>query len=359
MKNSKIQGSLIGGAIGDALGYPFEFKKDFNKEDVLNSYKKNSVNYISDDTQMTLFTANGILYWATRGNMRGIAPSISDCVRMAYKCWYNTQVQNINFINQDICWISKIKELKIQRSPGVTCLQSLSNSDGGSLSLPINDSKGCGGIMRVAPIGLYFDSINGDIANVGKVGAETTAITHGHPLAIISSYVTSILISLLTYHNDISIEKALEEAMKIYEDNLSNNYPKKFNDDFIFLINKSVKLAHQDIDDKFAISELGEGWTAEETLAIAIYSCIKYSNNFENAILCAVTHDGDSDSTGEVAGNIIGSYLGIEKIPEELISRLELKDTIMEIADDLSIKCPVNQYSNNDTLEAINWLKKY
>ena len=79
---------------------------------------------------------------------------------------------------------------------------------------------------------------------------------------------------------------------------------------------------------------------------IALYSTIRYSNDFEKAIVCSVNHKGDSDSTGAIAGNIIGTYLGYGKIPSYYIDNLELKDVILEIAEDLFIDCPVNEYSN-------------
>ena len=100
---------------------------------------------------------------------------------------------------------------------------------------------------------------------------------------------------------------------------------------------------------------IGEGWVAEETLAIAIYSSLKYSSSFEDAIICAVNHDGDSDSTGAVAGNIMGAYLGYDSIPEYYINNLELKDVIIEIANDLSIPVPASEYGESDKY----WLSKY
>ena len=83
---------------------------------------------------------------------------------------------------------------------------------------------------------------------------------------------------------------------------------------------------------------------------------MKYPDNFKDAIVCAINHDGDSDSTGAVAGNIIGAYLGYEKIPFEYKNNIELKDEILELANDLSINIPVGEYNkNNDKY----WLSKY
>lgn len=131
---------------------------------------------------------------------------------------------------------------------------------------------------------------------------------------------------------------------------------KKNNKYFDELVNKAIKLSKENISDIEAIYQLGEGWVAEEAFVIALYSCLKYENNFEDAIICAVNHDGDSDSIGAIAGNIMGALLGFDSIPKYYIDNLELKDVIMEIGNDLATDIPVGEYNdNNDEY----WLNKY
>ena len=363
----KFQGCLLGGAIGDALGYPIEFNRSIDS--IKNKYGDAGINRfelqdgkarISDDTQMTLFTANALIWWNTRGHLKGISPKPIDCIYMAYKNWHNTQlIEKYRDDSFNICWIYHLPELNIERAPGLTCMDALSGSERGSIENPLNNSKGCGGVMRVAPCGLYFPSEGTNDYNnfhsIGMLGAEASAITHGHPLGNIPSYVFTIIINILAYNDNVSIEEAVNIAMKVYKDKL-NIADKKTNKYFIDLIEKSIKLANKNYDDNDCIYELGEGWVAEEALAIAIYSCSKYQDDVEKAIVCAVSHGGDSDSTGAIAGNIIGTYLGIDKIPEYYKQDLELRDEILELANDLFADCPVSEFSdNNDEM----WLKKY
>ena len=108
--------------------------------------------------------------------------------------------------------------------------------------------------------------------------------------------------------------------------------------------------------DAAAIKKLGNGWVAEEALAIAIYSCVKYQDSFQDAIICAVNHDGDSDSTGAITGNIIGGKLGYSKIPSYYKDNIELKDVILELADDLYHGVPTDK--NGDITDK-TWLEKY
>ncbi|WP_390612398.1 ADP-ribosylglycohydrolase family protein [Tepidimonas fonticaldi] len=58
-------------------------------------------------------------------------------------------------------------------------------------------------------------------------------------------------------------------------------------------------------------------------------------HNFEEGVLLAIHHDGDSDSTGAMAGNLLGTMGGVQAIPERWLARLELRDVITELAQDL------------------------
>ena len=80
---------------------------------------------------------------------------------------------------------------------------------------------------------------------------------------------------------------------------------------------------------------LGGGWVAEETLAIAVFSVLRHINDFNACIISAVNHGGDSDSTGAVAGNIIGAILGYRAIPDKFTKTIQLKDLLLAMADAL------------------------
>ena len=346
MRNDKIRGSLVGGAIGDALGYQIEFKRNIKEKEITDF--NDGVGIISDDTQMTLFTANGLLFRETRSAMRGIALLPVHAIYESYLDWLDTQNHTNN--HKSISWIKDIEELNVPRAPGNTCLSALSSGIMGTIEKPINNSKGCGGVMRVAPVGLYME----DSETAGQLGAEVSALTHGHPLGIIPSYVFSTLIWYLL-NTELSIEESLKKAITQFKEKF-NYFNKQDTNYFLELVDKAISLSKENIKDIDAINELGEGWVAEEAFAIAIYSCLKYSNSFKDAVVCAINHDGDSDSTGAIAGNIIGVYLGYAAIPDEYKNNIELKNIILELADDLSIKVPVGEYNiNNDK----QWLNKY
>jgi len=316
----QFQGCLVGGAIGDALGYAVEF---YDEDGIFNTYGKpgitqydliNGIAEISDDTQMTLFTAVGLLM----GN--DYVSQMNEC----YLDWLSTQMKRKR--DNPYCWLHGVEELHSPRAPGGTCLNALIQGGNGTMENPINDSKGCGGIMRVAPIGLYCRK------DAAMLGAKAAALTHGHALGYIPAAMLSELISLTIDLTDIDLEylviASLAQVKKIFGRN-------PFFQDFEVLIEKAIRLSMENRDDLECIHELGQGWVAEETMAIAVYCTLKYKDNFKKAIITAVNHQGDSDSTGAVTGNILGAYLGLSKLPEEYLNHLELKETILKVAKDL------------------------
>ena len=101
------------------------------------------------------------------------------------------------------------------------------------------------------------------------------------------------------------------------------------------LAEKAISWADNDRPDVVNIEKIGGGWVGEEALAIALYCALKHFDNFEDALIAAVNHAGDSDSTGAITGNILGAAIGYEAIPNFYLNDLELHDVILHMADDL------------------------
>lgn len=362
MKNlDKYRGCLIGGAAGDALGYAIEFS---DEEDIFKKYGDTGITEyeladdvaeISDDTQMTLFTANGLLLGTTRGMTRGIMGSYASYAYYCYKDWLRTQTSEYPVDREKpyaYTWLINIPELFSRRAPGNTCLSAINSGVRGTIEEPVNSSKGCGGIMRVAPVGLYFEPGKREDAELDRIGAEVAAVTHGHELGYIPAATLTHIIRRLA-HEDISVEEAVSSALEttknLFKDAKDLSY-------YLELMNKAAELAKEDTDDIDAIHALGQGWVAEETLAIAVYCALKYPNDFDKALIASVNHDGDSDSTGAVTGNIVGANVGLSGISGKYKDKLELYDVIIEIADDLYNDCKISEYGD---YEDKIWESKY
>ena len=333
----RIRGSLIGGAVGDALGYPVEFiysfegiqarygERGITRLDIHGSDTGKAV--VSDDTQMTLFTANGLL----NAPKLGIEPKFAIC--RAYLEWLETQTGMHK--GKAECWIRDVPELNCRRAPGNTCVSSLNDITKGRD--PMNNSKGCGGVMRIAPIPLYaaVDNRMG-IFDADRLAGDAAEITHQHPLGFISAALMSHVIYRLALDENPTREGFIgyiREGMG----HLGDLFPRHHLEDLemMGMAKVAIDLSANDRTDLQNIKALGEGWVGDEALAIALYCAIRHFDSFEDAMIASVNHGGDSDSTGAVMGNILGAAIGYDAIPQYYKDDLEMRDLILHMADDL------------------------
>lgn len=354
-----IRGCLFGGAVGDALGFTVEFVEDYEiferyGSDGITEYeldKKTGKALISDDTQMTLFTANGLLVGDTRGCMRGVQGWPRDYVARAYKDWLFTQNSSFSDrmqreFNQH-SWLCDVPELYARRAPGNTCLSALTEAERSGyvndyIANPRNNSKGCGGVMRIAPIALNYQMA---IDQLDIEAAQLAAITHGHSLGYISAAVLCHIINRIVFPGEqkMSLKEIVLEAKNTVENIFKGD---KHLQELTDIMERAIVLSENEDDDLENIRSLGQGWVAEETLAIAIYCSLKYTDDFSKGIIASVNHSGDSDSTGAVTGNILGALVGYGKIDDKWKYNLECSDVILEIADDICHGCLMSEYSS-------------
>ncbi len=341
---NKIRGSITGGAIGDALGYPVEFVYSFN--DICARYGKEGITefdmsypwleseekkaLFSDDTQMTLYTAEGLL--EAERNGKPIAPTVCN----AYLAWYAHQAgRKVKISYQSK--LSEIEELNQNRAPGNTCLSALAAIHAGKE--PQNASKGCGGIMRVAPVGLYGAAHDWSPADTARLAGELAELTHLHPLSTYSSATLAVIVQLCASSED-TVDKEMfkgivDKSLKIVSDVYGADAAAM--DEFRKIVGNAMSLEDDPQSDWQIIEDrIGEGWVAEETLAIALFSTLRHVDDFTGCLISAVNHGGDSDSTGAVAGNIIGAILGDDAIPGKFKKEIQLRDLLLHAADDLA-----------------------
>ena len=343
----KARGCLIGGAAGDALGYAVEFS---SLNSIISRYGSQGITEysldhsgtarFSDDTQMTLFTAEGLLS-AYQDNSNPTLQDIDRHIKEAYLAWFATQTSFQ--LPLPSSWLTHVRDLWARRAPGNTCLSALSSLEQGR---PVhNDSKGCGAVMRVAPVGVFYAAHQNDctmqnpqgmIDKCAKVAADSARLTHLHDLSTLASVFTALVIfeCMKTHVIDrMTFRSIISDAMNVTLATMPESGNSK---KFVAIIQKALDLAASPRPDREAIRELGEGWVAEETAAIAVFCVMRHIRDFEGCLAAAVNHDGDSDSTGAVAGNIIGAILGYTGIPEKFRKDLELRDVIVSVADDLA-----------------------
>lgn len=318
----KVKGSLLGGAIGDSFGAPVEFSK---LADIKKEYGPNGITFanfkgqprITDDTQMTLFTANGLL----------LDGNVIDNIWLCYQDWLDTQFKHdkTEMSHEPISWLVDDPRMFASREPGRTCIFEIMRNHKGSLTRRYNQSKGCGGIMRVAPIGL----VDFPMEKVIEYGARTAALTHGNLISSVASAYFATLIYYLS-HSEMNLRETIDQTTMMVTANLSKQPA-------LNAVMDEVELAKSLVDkstdsDVANLTSLGQGWVAEETLGVAIYCALKYEDDFKKAIEVSVNHDGDSDSTGNLVGQLLGAEFGTKVLPQHYLAKLELRDVIEKMA---------------------------
>ena len=297
--------------------------------------------------------------------MRGIRGKPRGYVAMAYQDWLMTQDSTIEegsdhprySRKSGFSWLLDVPELYANRAPGNTCLSALreQTSCPDYIAARRNDSKGCGGIMRVAPLAVDYEMA--DIKILDMEGAQLAAITHGHSLGYMPAAVLVHVINRIVFPPNgmhMSLKEIVLEARNTVAQLFAND---PHIDALVEIIDRAIDLSENGYpDDLDNIHQLGAGWVAEETLAIALYCALRHQDDFTAGIIAAVNHSGDSDSTGAVTGNILGALLGYEAIPDQWKTDLELSDVILEMADDLCHGCQMSEYS---AYEDPDWTAKY
>ena len=230
----------------------------------------------------------------------------------AYQRWLATQNERPLDGLTNTGWLLNTTFLHARRGPGATCLNALGQPERGTIAAPINTSKGCGAVMRSAPIGLTAGADAFDLA------AQAGALTHGHPSGYLSAAALAHIIDDLYAHTSLNVAAwHAQDMLEEWDDGLEVHRA----------ISAALELVDELSDDNEPTPEhverLGSGFTGEEALAIALFCALAYPRDPIAAILLAINHSGDSDSTGAICGNLVGAWHGIDALPEEWLARIE------------------------------------
>jgi len=352
-------GSLLAGAVGDALGGPVEFlhidtiRERFGPRGATGyADAYGGPGRITDDTQMTLFTLEAMIRGHVGRRLGYFEQQPASVVQHAYQRWYHTQGVPWHKAGGSYAmeaepdgWLVREPGLFHRRAPGSTVLTALKGfadgRDRGTLSERLNDSKGCGAVMRAAPCALWSE----DPLDAFVVAAQAGALTHGHP----SGYLTAGALAFLVHRllDGADLPSALVEVrteLVTWDDSAET----------VEALDKAVKLAEVGRPTPEAIAaELGGGWVGEEALAIGVCAALT-ATDLADGLLLAVNHSGDSDSTGAICGNLLGAVHGVGAIPEHWLADLELREVIERIGRDSLV-----EFSQTNSLDVADWQQRY
>jgi ADP-ribosylglycohydrolase len=318
----KFSGTLIAVACGDTLGHPFEgwlrekIYSNFDDFKIFLENNKRTFNTYTDDTQLTLHTAEALI--------RG----------------YGFKVQN--FITEYIKWLDDPPI-----GPGYGCLTSIKKLKYGiSWEEAASNSGGNGTAMRISPIALFYCN---DIEKLIEAAIKSSILTHSHPAASVGAIVVARAIAYL-------IKKVPEKGFSISDffdtiiTSISNSEESIWNE-FVDILKKVqnnlnttieaglIKFSQIGVKSPYFIEQyLGKAFVHPYTLstvACAIFIFLKNLDSFENCIFTLATAGGDSDTVGAIGGSLAGAYFGLKNIPIELIELIKDHNKILKISEEL------------------------
>ncbi|WP_217555675.1 ADP-ribosylglycohydrolase family protein [Streptomyces sp. GbtcB6] len=322
-------GSLIGLALGDALGFPTEFNdvpSILAKSGPWREMELPQRAFVSDDTQMTLAVGHAVRTAMDRGVL---APErLERPLRAEFVAWYESPDNN--------------------RAPGNTCLRAcaLLKEEGRAWQDASQiDSKGCGANMRVAPVGLAPGLSDEQRAGAAQLQA---ALTHGHPTALAASDLTARAVRLLAQGTE---PDGLVGRLRSYARENRTRYhrtwlgdlwtrsqdatPEEFIargwDECLEILDRlqeAVRTASPEADPCLAT---GAGWIAEEALATGLLCFLLFPGEPLLALRRAACSSGDSDSIACLTGAFAGAWLGEDAWPTEWADRIEYRGDLMTL----------------------------
>ncbi|QXJ21603.1 ADP-ribosylglycohydrolase family protein [Actinomadura graeca] len=340
----RLLGCLLGGAIGDALGAPLEglsldVIRDRYGPDGPGGFvaERFGAGAVTDDTQLTMFTAYALVQASARARAKGIGGAAPGMLQVAYLTWLRGQGEE--FPEQDMVgggWLVQERALMTRRGPGRSTLGALRKAAErrrpgvplGTVGEPINDSKGCGGVMRAAPCGFGFS----EAAHAFDMGCQAAAITHGHPSGYLPAGVLAAMVWALLRGAEV------RDALELARGHLQG---RPGNGETADALARAVRLAGEGPATPERLQTLGGGWTGEEAIAIAVYAALAPGGAGARVRL-AVTHGGDSDSTGAICGNILGARHGAGAFPQAWRDGVEVREAVERLAAMCSAECGPN-----------------
>ena len=341
---TRARGCLLGGAVGDALGTPVknlslkgihEKHGPLGVQGLLPAFGKTGA--ISAITQMTLFTAEGILRAYVRQCMHGICHSPS-VVAYAYQRWLLTQGERPATTHDiDNGWLVKRSALHQRRGPSATCLAALLREKvSDSLTAP-NRSKGAAALTRIAPVAFATDRHNIDgAASVFQLAVEVAQITHGHWTAWCAAGAFAVVVHALLW--GYPLEAGIARARKLMAG-------RDGREDVLATLDLVSSLVEGHVSREAALAQLGRGLLAHEALGLALF-CALTATGFEDGVLAAVNQDGDSDSAAALTGQLLGAVHDEAGVPNRWLSALECREEVATIGNDLAefLTWPIGEY---------------
>ena len=298
-----IKSSLLGFAIGDALGLPIQFipREKLNKR-ITDMQGYGTFNMPkgtwSDDTSLTLATLDSI------------------CDK---KC-----IDYEDIMQKFVLWLKNGKYTPNEKSfdIGETCLSSISNYiyKGkepvycGSISI---NSNGNGSLMRMLPLALYCYYLNISNNEILELTCSLSSLTHQHEISKLGCFIyVQFVIELIKSKNKYKAYKYIQNL------------------DYSCFSENSLFAYHRILENniyEFDINEIKSSGYVVDTLEASLW-CLINNNNYEESVITAINLGDDADTIGAITGSMAGILYGYDEIPERFLNELQKKDYLINYA---------------------------
>ena len=287
---ASIIGCLLGTAVGDAIGLPYEGMSRRRCRKILRQPLQHRFLFgrgmVSDDTEHTRMIAQSII--ASGTNNEQFRHEFSR--RLRY--WLALAPAGVG-----LATLRSIIGLWFGKSPDSSGVFSAGN----------------GPSMRSAIIGATFDEPDDIIRFV----RASTRITHSDPKAEYGSIAVAIAASISRKSGPVTPDKYIDLVSEVLGQE---------GHELLDLLRQAVKSVQRNESTEEFADHLGlqsgiTGYTYH-TVPVAIHAWLKHSDNFQDAITAVISCGGDTDTTAAIVGGLVGTHCGEAGIPKEWIDRL-------------------------------------
>lgn len=306
--NKKIQSVIIGGAVGDAIGVPYEFKKrdTYRATDMIGygTYNQPDGSW-SDDTSLTLCLTENLI---TEGSLNNLFDKFLKFMEHGYWTPYGCRF--------DI---------------GVSTLESIENYKngvppelcGGSSEM----DNGNGALMRISPI-LFLTIFEKNPEIIIKMVTKYSSITHRHPRSVLGCIFYIEFLTRIYLNNDFN--ESLAISIDFCNNVIKDEDLKKEFSHYERIFNKEIIGLHR--------VEISSDSYVVNSLEAALW-CFATTNSYQEAVLKAVNLGGDTDTIAFLTGTMAGLRYGINSIPKEWLDHLARINDLEELCSKFSKYC--------------------
>lgn len=350
---SRVRGTLLGAAVGDALGAPVDrlavpqIRETYGVDglvDLAPAYgRRGAVTHL---TQLALFTVDGLIRAQVRRDTGAWHPPTD--LHRAYLRWAVTQRDwGPDERRAEDGWLAREEWLYVRRSPTRALLLGFGDEKMGTFDNP-KDPAGAGpeAAARSAPFGLL---VGWEPQLVVQLAAECAVQSHGHPVAYLSAGAYAVIVHSLARGD--GLDGAVQRTLALL----------------------AVRPGHQPVSDalQHALGAVRQGMptparvealsgegTAEGALSAAVY-CALVGEDMRHGLCLAVNQGGPSGVVGALTGGLLGALHGETVLPPAWLAELEGRRTILELADDFAMEMTQGPALHNPAGAAPAWLARY